>query len=86
MLWLHLSWVVLLLGAQLSFYVQNPDYLRLGQRAESLANALRERLALSAMLLVGRDFGDAWTRLAHREPRGANPRAASSARARDRIA
>ncbi|MGE5731575.1 MAG: YhjD/YihY/BrkB family envelope integrity protein, partial [Gemmatimonas sp.] len=56
MLWLHLSWVVLLLGAQLSFYAQNPDYLRLGQRAASLANALRERLALSAMLLVGRDF------------------------------
>ncbi len=63
MLWLHVSWVVLLLGAQLSFYVQNPDYLRLGERAESLANALRERLALSAMLLVGRDFatpGHGW--------------------------
>jgi len=63
MLWLHLSWVVVLLGAQLSFYAQNPDYLRLGQRAESLSNALRERLALSAMLLVGRDFatpGHGW--------------------------
>ena len=57
MLWLHLSWVVLLLGALLSFYTQNPDYLRLGQRAASLANATRERLALSVMLLVGRDFG-----------------------------
>ena len=63
MLWLHVSWVVLLLGAQLSFYAQNPDYLRLGERAENLANALRERLALSAMLLVGRDFatpGHGW--------------------------
>jgi membrane protein len=63
MLWLHLSWVVVLLGAQLSFYAQNPDYLRLGERAESLSNALRERLALSAMLLVGRDFatpGHGW--------------------------
>lgn len=63
MLWLHVSWIVLLLGAQLSFYAQNPEYLRLGERAESLANALRERLALSAMLLVGRDFatpGHGW--------------------------
>jgi membrane protein len=63
MLWLHLSWLVLLLGAQLAFYAQNPDYLRLGQRTESLANAVRERLALSAMLLVGRDFttpGHGW--------------------------
>jgi membrane protein len=63
MVWLHVSWLVLLLGAQLSFYVQNPDYLRFGLRPERLANALRERLALSAMLLVGRDFitpGHGW--------------------------
>ena len=56
MLWLHLSWLILLLGAQLAFYVQHPEYLRLGQRTEPLSNALRERLALSIMLLVGRDF------------------------------
>jgi membrane protein len=63
MVWLHVSWLVLLLGAQLSFYVQNPDYLRFGLRPERLSNALRERLALSAMLLVGRDFitpGHGW--------------------------
>jgi len=63
MLWMHLSWLILLLGAQLSFYVQNPEYLRLGQRTEHMSNALRERLALSAMLLIGRDFetpGHGW--------------------------
>jgi membrane protein len=56
MAWLYLSWLILLLGAQLAFYVQNPDYLQLGQRAPSPSNGTRERLALSAMLLVGRDF------------------------------
>lgn len=63
MAWLYLSWLILLLGAQLAFYVQNPDYLPLGQRAPSPSNAVRERLALSAMLLVGRDFekpGHGW--------------------------
>jgi membrane protein len=63
MIWLYLSWLILLLGAQLAFYVQNPDYLRLGQRAEVMSNALRERLALNAMLLIGRDFeqpGHGW--------------------------
>jgi membrane protein len=63
MIWLDLSWLILLLGAQLAFYVQNPDYLRLGQRTEVMSNALRERLALSAMLLIGRDFeqpGHGW--------------------------
>jgi len=61
--WLYLSWLILLLGAQLAFYVQNPDYLPLGQRAPSTSNAVRERLALSAMLLVARDFekpGHGW--------------------------
>lgn len=63
MLWLYLSWLILLLGAQLAFYLQNPAYLRLGQRSEEMSNSLRERLALSAMLLIGRDFvepGHGW--------------------------
>jgi membrane protein len=61
--WLYLSWLILLLGAQLAFYVQHPEYLPLGQRAPSASNATRERLALSAMLLVARDFekpGHGW--------------------------
>lgn len=63
MYWLYLSWLILLLGAQLAFYVQQPEYLPLGQRALSAANATRERLALSTMLLVARDFekpGHGW--------------------------
>jgi membrane protein len=63
MIWLHLSWLILLLGAQLAFYLQNPGYLRLGQRAEVMSNALRERLAIGAMLLIGRAFeqpGQGW--------------------------
>ena len=63
MIWMYLSWLILLLGAQLAFYLQNPDYLRLGQRTESMSNGLRERLSLSTMLLVGRDFeqpGHGW--------------------------
>ena len=63
MVWLHLSWLILLLGTQLAFYVQHPEYLPLGQRALSASNTTRERLALSTMLLVGRDFekpGHGW--------------------------
>jgi membrane protein len=56
MLWLYLSWLILLLGAQLAFYLQNPSYLRLGRRAEGLSNALKERLALAAMVLVALEF------------------------------
>ena len=45
-IWIYLSWLILLIGAQLSFYVQNPRYLRVGQGHVRLTSALRERLAL----------------------------------------
>jgi membrane protein len=35
MIWLQLSWLILLLGAQLSFYVQNPACLRPGKPPQS---------------------------------------------------
>jgi membrane protein len=63
MFWLYLSWLILLLGAQLAYYVQYPQHLRLGGRGSPMSNALRERLALNVMLLVGRDFlqpGHGW--------------------------
>lgn len=56
MIWLYLSWLILLIGAQLAFYLQQPEYLRLGRHRPPMSNSLSERLALSVMLLVGRDF------------------------------
>jgi membrane protein len=56
LIWLYLNWLILLIGAQLAFYVQNPAYLRIGRQEPRLSNAVRERLALNIMLLVGRTF------------------------------
>jgi len=56
MLWLYLSWLILLLGLQLAFYVQNPFHMRYGHRNEPIDNSARERLSLSIMLLIARDF------------------------------
>lgn len=58
LMWLYLNWLILLLGAQIAFYNQNPGFLRLGRRETRLANALRERLALNVMYLVGAAFRD----------------------------
>jgi membrane protein len=55
MLWLNFSWIIVLLGAQLAFYVQHPESMRGGRRGGT-PNAQSERLALGAMLLVGRGF------------------------------
>ncbi|MGC3979995.1 MAG: YihY/virulence factor BrkB family protein [Steroidobacteraceae bacterium] len=54
--WLYMSWLILLLGAQLSFYIQNPQSLRSGSREVHLTAALYERLGLSVMYLIARDY------------------------------
>jgi len=56
LLWLYLNWLVLLLGAQLAFYHQNPAFLRIGRQEPDLSNGTRERLALNIMTLVGEAF------------------------------
>jgi len=56
LIWLYLNWLILLIGAQLAFYHQNPAFLRIGRREPRLSNAMRERLALNIMFLVGQAF------------------------------
>jgi membrane protein len=56
MLWLYVSWLILLLGAQFTFYHQNPDYLSLGRATPTMSNGLREKLAIAVMLLIATDF------------------------------
>ena len=56
LIWLYLNWIILLIGAQLSFYVQHPEYLRSGRARVDLPNRERELLAMLTMEMVGRDF------------------------------
>jgi membrane protein len=56
LMWLYLSWLILLLGAQLAFYVQNPHCLRPGSGIVHLTASLTERLAMSAMYLIAQSF------------------------------
>lgn len=52
LIWTYLGWLILLIGAGLSFYLQNPSYLRLGLAELHLSGAETERLALAIMYLV----------------------------------
>jgi membrane protein len=56
LIWLYVSWLILLLGAQLAFYVQNQQYLRPGRGEIQLNASLRERVALSIMYLIVCDY------------------------------
>lgn len=56
LIWVYLSWLILLIGAQLAFYVQCPQNLRHGQDAVELTGCAREQAGLSVMYLIGRDY------------------------------
>jgi membrane protein len=56
LIWLYVSWLVLLVGAAVSFYLQHPEYLYASQGEPRLSNRMRERLALAVMHLIGSHF------------------------------
>jgi membrane protein len=57
--WTYFGWLILLSGAQLSFYVQNPSYLRFGMRQLNLSAAEMEQLALAISFLIAHNSGSA---------------------------
>jgi membrane protein len=64
MLWLYLSWLILLFGAAVAFYVQHSEYLVAEAGEPRLSNRVRERLALVVMSFVARHHLDGrapWT-------------------------
>ena len=54
MIWLYLSWVILLIGASISFYHQNPDQLKREQIDLHMSGRMRDQLALQAMVNIAR--------------------------------
>jgi membrane protein len=62
LLWTYFGWLILLIGAQLSFYVQNRNYLRLGLTELRLSAVQREQLTLRVMYLIARAYQDGKTR------------------------
>ncbi len=56
LIWLYVGWIILLVGANIAFYVQNPDYVSSPRRELNLSNHMKERLALAVMLNIARNY------------------------------
>ncbi|MGD8886177.1 MAG: YihY/virulence factor BrkB family protein, partial [Gammaproteobacteria bacterium] len=54
MIWLYVSWLILLIGCSISFYHQNSEHRRLHARGASLSNRMKEKLAIAIMAMIGR--------------------------------
>jgi len=56
MIWLFLSWLILLLGASVAFYCQHPEHLSVKERDLRLSGRVQERLALSMVAAIARRY------------------------------
>lgn len=53
LIWTYLSWLILLLGAQIAFYYQHPEFIHLQTKQPTLSNRLKEKLGLLLVFLIG---------------------------------
>lgn len=56
MIWLYLSWLILLVGSQISFYHQYPQFLSVNKEMLSLSSRLREKIAFIIMYFIAYNF------------------------------
>jgi len=61
MIWLYINWLIVLVGSQIAFYVQNPELVRHGLRHNEVGGRTMERVALHIMYLVGRAYHEGRT-------------------------
>ena len=56
MMWLHIAWLIVLIGGSVAFYQQNPGYLGLLTHELQTSNRVRERLGLTACYRIAEHF------------------------------
>ena len=56
MIWLYLGWLILLIGASISYYHQHPERLRWKSDQQSFSAEIQESLAFQLMLEIGSAF------------------------------
>ncbi|PIS18419.1 MAG: ribonuclease BN [Zetaproteobacteria bacterium CG12_big_fil_rev_8_21_14_0_65_55_1124] len=56
MIWLFVSWLILLLGTSIAFYCQNPGHIAVRRNQQGLSPLLTEKLSLLAMFHIGQHY------------------------------
>jgi len=56
MVWIYLVWLVLLIGASISYYIQYPQHRSGRNNVASLPPAIKESLAIEVMVKIGKGF------------------------------
>jgi membrane protein len=56
LIWLHIAWLILLIGSSIAFYHQRPEYLVAQRQEIKVSNRVREKLALLVMSHIARAY------------------------------
>ncbi len=56
MIWQYISWLIVLIGAQISYCAQKIDYSGINLKSSEISSKLKERISLSIMYLIGKNF------------------------------
>jgi membrane protein len=56
MIWLFVSWLILLLGSSIAFYCQHPEHLGTRRGQPELSAQMTEKLSLLVMFFIGRHY------------------------------
>lgn len=64
MIWLYVSWLILLIGCSIAFYFQHPEYRQLHSRNIVLSSRMKEMAAIKIVILITQNYYQklpAWT-------------------------
>jgi membrane protein len=56
MIWLYISWLIFLIGGEISYCHQNLNFLTLQKEAVTISNRLKEKITFLIMYLIGYNF------------------------------
>lgn len=56
LIWLYLSWLILLVGTSIAYYHQNAQYLPIDRNPKEMSSRTRDRLSLATICLVGERY------------------------------
>jgi membrane protein len=56
MIWLYLNWLIVLIGASIACYRQNPALLASPRREFHISNRVKEKIALLIVAFIGRNY------------------------------
>ncbi|HEC29309.1 MAG TPA: YihY/virulence factor BrkB family protein [Gammaproteobacteria bacterium] len=67
LIWLYLSWVILLIGASIAFYHQNPEYITPEKISLKISNKAKEHLAIKVMMEICERYNNLKDEMTHDE-------------------